>query len=76
MTCHDTVNTRAALECVFNGDAGTDLRAWRSHDLFGQFRLVNALLSADGRYPVQIVGEPERRSVEHATAALDLLCMV
>jgi len=37
----------------------------------GQFRLVNALLSADGRYPVQIVGEPERRSVEHATAALD-----
>ena len=36
-----------------------------------QFRLVNALLRSEGNYPVQIIGEAERRSIERSTSKLD-----
>jgi uncharacterized protein YecE (DUF72 family) len=36
-----------------------------------QFRLVNALLRSEGNYPVQVVGEAERRSIERSTSKLD-----
>ena len=36
-----------------------------------QFRLVNEMLDANGKYPVQVISEAERRSIERATAPLD-----